>query len=394
MPLKFEINASNGRRPVLFRWAVSSFTGWGIVGLNLALHLAADRRFAPIGAEPWGSVVLDPIRNDRLASVRDASHAFCDAIGDTTEDVSVNAPLLHTLDADLQAGADRAINGSVDIGVVVMTDTDITPAGRQRGQQYPSLLTASTWNAEVLCGAGLNHVTTVLQGVDLALFHPAPSSGLLADRFVIFSGGKLEFRKGQDLVMAAFQRFHARHPEAFLLTAWHSPWPNLAKEFPIPPPARPDGMVDVTGWAVAHGLPPTAVMDVGAVPNIAMPHVLREADIALFANRAEGGTNLVAMETMACGVPTILSANTGHLDLLPGDGALALRRQRPVVRKGLGTAGWGESDVEEMLEALETLWRDRAQAKALGQRGAAAMTRMSWQHHVAALTEALGPFLT
>jgi glycosyltransferase involved in cell wall biosynthesis len=394
MTLRLEVNASGGRRPILFRWAVSSFTGWGIVGLNFALHLAADRRFAPIGAEPWGPVVLDPIRTDRLASVREASRAFCDAVRNATDDVTVNAPLLHTLDADLDTGADRPISGSVDIGIVVMTDTNITPAGRQRGQRYPALLTACTWNAEVVRGAGLDHVTTVLQGVDLSLFHPAPPSGLMAGHFVVFSGGKLEFRKGQDLVMAAFRHFHARHPEALLLTAWHSPWPELGKEFPIPPPARPDGMVDVTGWAVAHGLPPSAVMDVGAVPNIAMPHVLREADVALFANRAEGGTNLVAMETMACGVPTILSANTGHLDLLPGDGAWALRRQRPVVREGIGTAGWGESDVEEMLEALETLWRDRAQAKALGARGAAAMTRLSWQNHIAALTSTLGPLLT
>ena len=56
-----------------------------------------------------------------------------------------------------------------------------------------------------------------------------------------------------------------------------------------------------------------------AFPNVGMPHVLHEADVALFPNRAEGGTNLVAMECLASGIPTILSANTGHLDLLRGD---------------------------------------------------------------------------
>lgn len=392
MTIRIDVNASGGRQPLLFRWTVSSFTGWGIVGLNLALHLAGDRRFALIGAEPWGPVVLDPIRTHRLAEVREASRGFCEVLKDRTEDISVNAPLLQTLDADLKGG-EPAINGSSDIGMVVMTDANVTEAGRQRARQYSLLVAASTWNAEVLRGAGMDHVVTILQGVDPSLFHPAPASGLLSDRFVIFSGGKLEFRKGQDLVMAAFRLFHARHPESMLLTAWQSPWPGLAEEFAVPPPAQPDGMIDVPGWAVAHGLPPESVMDVGVVPNIAMPHVLRDADVALFANRAEGGTNLVAMEAMACGVPTILSANTGHLDLLPGDAAMPLRRQRAVAREGIGTDGWGESDVEEILEALETLWGDRARAKALGLRGATAMARLSWQQHTGALIDALGPLL-
>ena len=47
-----------------------------------------------------------------------------------------------------------------------------------------------------------------------------------------------------------------------------------------------------------------------------MPDVLRRADVALFPNRCEGGTNLVAMEAAAVGVPVVLSANTGHLDVI------------------------------------------------------------------------------
>jgi glycosyltransferase involved in cell wall biosynthesis len=47
-----------------------------------------------------------------------------------------------------------------------------------------------------------------------------------------------------------------------------------------------------------------------------MPSVLQEMNVAVFPNRAEGGTNLVAMECMACGLPVILSGNTGHLDLI------------------------------------------------------------------------------
>jgi glycosyltransferase involved in cell wall biosynthesis len=198
-------------------------------------------------------------------------------------------------------------------------------------------------------------------------------------------------RKGQDLVLAAFRAFQLRHPEALLLSAWQSPWPDLATSAvakpSIEPPARSEnGTIDVTAWAVANGIPADAVIDVGLNPQIAMPHVLREADAALFANRCEGGTNLVAMECMACGVPTILSANTGHLNLLRHDEALPLRLQRPVHAADVGTDGWGESSVEEMVEALESLWRDRDTA--------AAMAQLPWPRQIDALLQAIGPHLS
>ena len=392
MPVSLDLKASGGRQPVVFRWAVNSLSGWGIYGLNLALHLAGDRRFAPVGAAPWNDVVLDPVRSRALAQVRDASRALSEALSGIAGDVDVNAPVLHPLGNDLE-GDKRFIAGPTNAGVIFMTGTAITAAGRQRAQRYNLIVAGSEWNARLLREGGVDHVVTVLQGVDPGLFHPAPTSGLLADRFVIFSGGKLEFRKGQDLVLTAFRAFHARHPEALLLTAWQSGWPHLAARFDVPPPLGSNGTIDVTGWAAAQGLPADAVVDVGMAPNISMPHVMREADVALFPNRAEGGTNLVAMECMACGVPVILSANTGHLDLLRDDAAMPLRRQRAVVRGIDGTDGWGESDVEEMLEALETLWSHRAWAKELGARGAAAMAGLTWRGQIGRLMEALEPVL-
>src|SRR3546814_1575573 len=59
-----------------------------------------------------------------------------------------------------------------------------------------------------------------------------------------------------------------------------------------------------------------------------MAPIVREMDAALFLSRCEGGTNLVAMECMACGVPTVLSANTGHLDLVGSGVCIPLETQR------------------------------------------------------------------
>ena len=105
-----------------------------------------------------------------------------------------------------------------------------------------------------------------------------------------------------------------------------------------------------------------------------MPTILREMDAAVFPNRCEGGTNLVAMETMACGVPTILSANSGHLDLLQDGSALALTDQRPIPT----APGWRESNIDEIVAALEVLYTDRARAAALGAAGAKLLSQLTW----------------
>ena len=59
------------------------------------------------------------------------------------------------------------------------------------------------------------------------------------------------------------------------------------------------------------------------------------------------------MECLACGVPTILSDNTGHRDLL------RMGFAHPIAQKpGNVWSEWGESDVEEVVEALERAFRN------------------------------------
>jgi glycosyltransferase involved in cell wall biosynthesis len=85
------------------------------------------------------------------------------------------------------------------------------------------------------------------------------------------------------------------------------------------------------------------------------------------------------MEAMACGVPTILSANTGHLDLLKDGTALALKDQRPIPT----APGWCESNIEEILAALEILYTGRTRAAQIGAAGAQLLSGLSWAKTVA-----------
>jgi len=218
---------------------------------------------------------------------------------------------------------------------------------------------------------------------------------MFGDRFVVFSGGKLEFRKAQDIVLAAFRIFHERHPEALLVAAWHNPWPESARSMEASPHAKSAPAIDGNGellvaeWIREFGIPDDAVVHVGWASNLQMPRLLREAHVGLFPNRCEGGTNLVAMEAMACGVPCILSANTGHLDLIRDGICYPLSDQIPCKCENDATGGWGESSVEEAVEQLEKVYAERSKAELCGRLGADFLKTLSWRNQTIKLLDAV-----
>lgn len=392
------------RRKVVITWGVSSFFGWGVYGLNLALAWAKDADVELVCARGLSrdEIALDAIRLAALDRAFHQSEQLRGQLAAMRGAVTVQTPALLALGADLRPSpvADKlALLGEPTIGVTFFETAIHDPQAIEQARHFPLILTGSTWNEQVLRAYGLTNVRTVLQGVDPLLFHPSPPAPRTDERFFVFSGGKLELRKGQDIVLAAFRRFAARHPDAVLVAAWHSPWPQLARSVDRSKLAAPvtfgaDKRVDARAWAAANGLRPEQFIDAGQTPNALMPQLLRQIDVALFPNRCEGGTNLVAMECMACGVPTILSANTGHLDLIEEDNCFALTRQGEVSWQPSAAAlgevpGWGESDVDEAVERLEEAYRDREAARRRGLRGAATLGRLPWSRTAAEVKAAV-----
>jgi glycosyltransferase involved in cell wall biosynthesis len=378
-------------QPVIVQWGISSFFGWGIYGLNLALHWAGDPAIEPVCAIPIQPehISIDALRQRVILPFLVRSVQFQEHLAQYANgSASVEAPLLLALGSDFcgsLAAHNVVLEGRPTIGVVFFEEA-LNAEAIERAKQLSLIITGSTWNERVLRAHGFDRVCTILQGVDPTQFHPAPKLGVMGDRFLVFSGGKVELRKGQDIVIAAFKIFAQRHPEATLVTAWHSPWPHLARSLDKTGIAAPivfdkDGQLDVRAWAAANDIQPDQILDLGNVPNMSLPPVLREMDVALFTNRAEGGTNLVAMECMASGLPVILSRNTGHLDLIKDDNCYPLDDQK-IDENHWGNVGdircWGESQVDEVVERLEQVLADRAAAKRRGLRAAAMMQGMTW----------------
>jgi len=90
-------------------------------------------------------------------------------------------------------------------------------------------------------------------------------------------------------------------------------------------------------------------------------------------------------------VPSIVADNTGQCDLVATGAPYALTRQRAVRLADVGTDGWGECDVEEIVETLEQVYSDRAEARRRGAAGAVAMAGWQWQHQIARLHAVLAP---
>jgi glycosyltransferase involved in cell wall biosynthesis len=295
----------------------------------------------------------------------------------------------------------QGLRGAPDVGVVFFESGALSADAVQAGERLPLIIAGSTWNQQVLQRHGLNNVALCLQGIDRGLFHPAPSEKLFADRFVVFSGGKLEYRKGQDLVVAAFKLFQQRHPDALLITAWANLWPqglsSLSRSPHVEgiPQVRADRSLAVDAWLSANGLPATSFIDLGGMPNPQMPQILRQADVGLFPNRCEGGTNLVAMEAMACGMPVILSNNTGHSDLIADvDGVPTcwpLNMQIPLgeITGDPFYSDWGESSIDEIIACLEMAYNQRDERARRGAAAARFMESWSWSAQVGKLLEAI-----
>ena len=339
----------------VFWFGVSPFFGYGVYGVNLLRYFPEEILCAAeINLKDLEGLCPFTVESIRPRVQKSVTIAQIMAQNPTLEYEGV---VMQPLDGI--RGPDPKLLGAKNVGVAFIEKTD--PRDSEGVKQFDQIIVGSSWNQDYLRSHGVENVELVFQGIDPTIFHPAPRANYFKNRFAVFSGGKMEYRKGQDLVVLAFKEFAKRHKDAVLVTQWSSPWPEFAvslNESGLAEPIRPQEPQFQESWLKANGIPPEQFVVLSMVPNYRMGGVLREMDVAIFPNRCEGGTNLVAMECIACGVPTICSANTGHMDLIDRGWCYPLREQTHIAREG-GADGWGESDVEEMLCALERAYARR-----------------------------------
>ena len=380
------------QKNIAIGWQLHDRTGWGIYGINLALQILASPNYFPTLLNPPGLLPDHPLQREQLKPLILNHKNLTLALKGTPgfRPVSNNLTILYGLGNNFTYNKCQ-ISSSREVGIIFFENTIFNNPGRDRSKRFPLIITGSNWNANILKYNNFtSQIETVIQGIDPTIFHPAPKLGLFKNRFVIFSGGKLEYRKGQDLVIAAFKIFYQRHPEALLLAAWHNNWPESMAEITTAghvsgiPNQEPDQQQAIANWLTRNGLTEESFLVLPETPNIYMAPVMREADVALFPNRGEGGTNLVAMEALACGTPTILAANSGQLDFAKTRICYPLKEQSRVQATTCmpGIEGWGESSIEEIVETLEEIYTNSNIASQRAHQATLHMKNFTWTKQV------------
>ena len=363
--------------------------GWGVCGRYITRELA---KLGPV------RLITRPFE---VASIGDAlEHHELRSLVATAEDLAAfaavqqlrvaNGPLLQSIADHTLMPLQPELRGRSTIGYVFFEQNLIQPAWIENGRAfYDRVLTGSTWCTELLRQAGLENVGTIIQGIDPAIFFPRTESAggreFLADKFVVFSGGKFELRKGQDVVIRAVKVLQDRHADVVLVNAWHNPWQSSLETMRasnlIRFNLRSGSYLEVIQQILAdNGIDLRRVVTCLPQPNASMARVYANSDVGLFPNRCEGGTNLVMMEYMACGKPVVATQSTGHSDIVTEHNALVVRNQGEITlrRGGEPIARWPQPDLNDVIDKLEFAYQNREQLRVLGRRAAADLGQLTW----------------
>lgn len=208
---------------------------------------------------------------------------------------------------------------------VCFFEYELGPNAVERAKTYDIVFAGSTWCLKRMRERGITNGQLLIQGVDHSIFYPRPRKP--DGQFRIFSGGKFEYRKGQDLVIEAFREFSESHPEAHLVCSWYNPWPQL-----ITNASRGGQMGAKFYWPrmwhnfadqqeffgdllFGNGVKEDRFTILPQLSHAELAEQMAQTDCGLFPNRCEGGTNLVLMEYAAMERDVIANAETGHADI-------------------------------------------------------------------------------
>ena len=277
------------------------------------------------------------------------------------------------------------VRGKINIGYTFF-ENELNEDSLKKGKELDYIFGGSTWNKLKLEEIGLKPSGLLIQGVDPDIFYPY-GDHQKSSLFTIFSGGKFELRKVQDLVLRAVSIMQQKHADVILINAWFNIWQQtmismgLSKFIKFEP--RGDNWhTFVMNLCTDNNLDISRVFTLPLTENKRLPDIYSKTDIGLFPNRAEGGTNLVLMEYMACGKPVIASYNTGHTDVLTTDNSFPLMEQTPFYMyddNHVLTADWREPSLDEIVAKLEWAYDHRDEIKVVGKNAGEFMKNFTWE---------------
>lgn len=276
-------------------------------------------------------------------------------------------------------------------------ENELTQTSLENAKRYDLVLAGSSWCRDRMLEKGIPNSGVLIQGIDPEVFYPITAEKT-TDDFVIFSGGKFELRKGQDLVLQAVKILQQKYRDIILVNCWYNKWPESTKlmaysqhlEFEYQNQPWQDLMERTYR---INGLDPGRIQTLDLVANEKQREIYRQTDIGVFPNRCEGGTNLVLMEYMACGKPVIASNTSGHKDILTPENALLLNDLQDFKITGPDgglLARWQDPSIDELVAQIEFAYHHRGQINTIGQRAGKDLKKFTWARSAQQLLDQIG----
>jgi tetratricopeptide (TPR) repeat protein/glycosyltransferase involved in cell wall biosynthesis len=296
---------------------------------------------------------------------------------------SVEGDLLHAL-TDIDFNSITNLRGKRNFGYTFF-ENELTAKSAENAAKYDIVFGGSTWCKEKMEAKGIKNTGLLIQGIDPELFYPVENTRN-DNLFIIFSGGKFELRKGQDLVIKAFEILHKKYLNMILINAWYNFWPQTMATMKHSSHIKFEMKGNtwqefVSGILSMNGIDLNRVFTLPETPNDKLRELYSKSDIGIFPNRCEGGTNLVLMEYMACGKPVIASYNSGHKDVLTENNSIQLKEMKKFNLFAGQTmlADWEEASLDEIINAIEFAYHNNEKIKNIGKKAGEDMKNFTWE---------------
>lgn len=256
----------------------------------------------------------------------------------------------------------------------------------ENAKKYDLIFCGSTWCKEKLSQYGIYNTELLIQGIDPEIFYPVEDK-LDEEKFTIFSGGKFELRKGQDLVLKAFKILREKYDDIFLINSWNNLWAETMQSMMMSEHIKVEFKGKtfqeiINNIYLINDINPEYIKTYKNIPYRKQKDIYQKTDIAIFPNRCEGGTNLVMMEYMACGKPVISSFTSGHKDIINEDNAILLKDLRSYQIKNNENKlviDWQEPLIEDLVNKIEYAYHNRKKVKSLGKNAGNHLKNFTWK---------------
>jgi glycosyltransferase involved in cell wall biosynthesis len=365
---------------------LGSFHGWGICGKYIIKELTQKDQVRLIN----GELRPDAFENEldyRFFKELLIPQEELDRIIQQ-KDGPIQAPVLQAMNNHNYLPTLPQLRGKKNIGYTFFEDNIIPRQNIENAARFFDVVVAgSSWCEEMLRFHGLNRVTTIIQGIDPMIFNPNhKEKEYFKERFVLYSGGKFELRKGHDIVIKAYKVLQDRYPDVLLITSWFNQWPQSINTMAGSPYLKfrmtTEDFSNLIGQVLLdNGIDLSRVINLPAYPNMMMPKIYKNTDLGFFPNRCEGGTNLVLMEYMACGKPVLGSFSSGHKDVLTDNNSIKINQMGVlnVAVNGTDTAVWDEPFLDETIEKLDWAYHHRDELKKRGEQAGKDLAGQTWE---------------